>query len=89
MCLKRWRSGTTRLTNMITIYSTKICAFCAQVEKLMQHKKVAYEKVYIDDNPELRQELFTKTHALTVPITTDGTEYVVGWNITKLMELIK
>lgn len=73
---------------MLTIYSTKTCVWCKQVERLFNLKKVAYEKVYLDDNPKLTEELLQKTGAMTVPITTDGHTYVVGWNVGALMKLI-
>jgi glutaredoxin 3 len=73
---------------MITIYSTKTCRWCVQVEKYLDYQKVAYEKVMVDQDPALWQELYDKLGHMTVPITTDGTKYVIGYNIGQLKELI-
>lgn len=51
-------------------------------------KKVQYEKIMLDDQPELRQQLMAQTGAQTVPITTDGETFVVGWNVMQLNNLI-
>ena len=72
----------------LTVYSTKTCAWCGHVEKYLTMKGVPYKKVMLDDEPELRQELLNKTGAMTVPITTDGVDYVIGWSAPKLNELI-
>lgn len=51
-------------------------------------KKVIYEKIFIDDLPEMRQKLLDITGHMTVPITTNGKDYVVGWDIGRLSALI-
>lgn len=75
-------------TKKITLYSTLSCAFCAMVEKYLVMKNISYEKVLLDDNPTLRQQLFEKTGAMTVPITTDGEQYVVGYNLGALQKIL-
>jgi len=74
---------------MITIFSTSTCVYCSQVEKYLKMKNVECKKVLLDDDPTTRQELYEKTGAMTVPITTNGKTYVVGYNIRELNELIK
>mgnify|MGYP001463981132 CR=1 FL=1 len=73
---------------MITVYSTNTCVWCNAVMKYFKSKGIDAEKVMLDDEPELRQQLLDKTGAMTVPITTDGKDYVVGYNIGKLAKLI-
>lgn len=73
---------------MLTIYTTNTCAYCVMVKKFLDMKKVKYEVVNLDQNPEKRQELFAKTNAMTVPIAELGGEYVIGWNVGKLNQLI-
>lgn len=73
----------------IIIYSTKTCAFCDQVARLCERYGKKYRRVYVDSNLSLRQKLADITGHATVPVTTDGETYVVGWQPTKLMELIR
>lgn len=73
---------------MITIYKTPSCAYCVMVQKLCDNKGIDYKLVDLEENVEKRQELREKTGAMTVPITTDGKDYVVGWQPSKLMALL-
>lgn len=70
------------------VYTTNTCAYCVIVKKYLDSKQVDYEVINLDDNPELRQELFQKTGAMTVPIIENNGEYVIGWNPAKLNALL-
>lgn len=72
---------------MITLYSTKTCASCQQVKQYFNRHEIEFETVDVEDQPEIRQNLFELTGVLTVPITSDGTNFVVGYDIAKLREL--
>lgn len=73
---------------MLTVYSTKTCVWCKQVKKYLSLKGVSYEEVFLDEDLARRQELFQKTGFTSVPITTDGESFVVGWNVSQLNSLI-
>lgn len=59
------------------------------VAKLFDIKGVKYNFVDVSENPELRQEVITKSGAQTVPITVvgDWEDFVVGWQPAKLMAM--
>ena len=73
---------------MITVYSTKTCAYCPQVKRLLTLKGAQYEEVDVTNDQPMRMALHKSTGAMTVPITTDGETYVVGWKPSELMKLI-
>jgi glutaredoxin len=73
---------------MITIYVTETCAQCKLVEKFMTIKKQEYKKVHIDDDEQKRNELFKITGYMKVPVTTNGSDYIVGYNPGRLLSLI-
>jgi alkyl hydroperoxide reductase subunit F len=73
---------------MLKIYTTTQCAYCAMVKKFLDLKKVAYEVVNIEENPEREAEAIALSGGKSVPITTNGEKVVVGWNAPKLMELL-
>lgn len=73
---------------MITVYTTQTCAYCVMAKKYLDMKNVPYETVDLTDEPEKRQELVNKTGYTTVPIITDGEEYIAGWNPAQLAKLI-
>lgn len=74
---------------MITVFTTATCAYCAMVKRFFDSKQIQYEVVNLDENPDKRQELFQATGAMTVPITQNGDQFVIGWQPAKLMELTK
>lgn len=73
---------------MVTVYTTKTCAYCAMVKKYLTSKGILFDIVDLDDNPAKRQELIEKTGAMTVPITERDGKYVIGFNLPQLAQLI-
>jgi len=72
----------------MTIYTTSTCAYCAMVKKYLDSKGVKYEVINLDDNADIRQELYEKTGAMTVPITENNGQYVVGWQPAKIADIL-
>lgn len=71
---------------MILIYSTPTCAFCVQVKKYLDKVGVAWEErdALTDPNyPDLANRF-----GMTVPLVYNGIDGMVGWNITRLKELL-
>lgn len=73
---------------MLTLFTTKICGQCKQVKKLLDHYEYEYEAVDIEDSPELQQLLLEKTGRMTVPVITNGKDYVVGYNVLRIKSLV-
>ena len=74
---------------MITVYTTQTCAYCPMVKKLLTMQNVEFTTVDVTEDAEARNAIQKKTGLMTVPITTDGTEYIAGWNPGKLLALIR
>lgn len=74
---------------MLKVYTTSSCAFCPMVKKFLAMKNVPYTEVNVTDDNKTRSELFEATGMMSVPVTTNGKEFVVGWNPSKLAELCK
>lgn len=74
---------------MITIYTTDTCVYCKTVKRYLDLKGVKYEVEDITNDPQMRQILHQTTGYSTVPVTTDGETYVVGWKPAQLAKLIR
>jgi glutaredoxin len=74
---------------MITVYTTKTCAYCPQVKKFLTLKGVEYEEHDVTNDQPMRMALHKSTGAMTVPITTDGEITVIGWKPAELMKLVR
>jgi glutaredoxin 3 len=55
------------------MYSTPWCGYCVRAKTLLEGKKIEYEEILLDDDPNFRQTLHDLTGGWTVPqILIDG-----------------
>ena len=67
-------------TPTITMYSTAVCPFCIQAERLLRAKGVAeIEFLRVDLDPGLRRTMMERTGRRTVPQIYVGSVHVGGY----------
>jgi glutaredoxin 3 len=65
----------------VLMYSTGVCPFCVQAERLLKAKGVTeIEKVRVDLQPEQRDTMIAKTGRRTVPQIYIGETHVGGFD---------
>ena len=64
---------------MLTVYTTQSCAFCPMVKKYLTIKNLPFQEVDITNDNDTRDRLHRATGFMTVPVTTDGSDFVVGF----------
>jgi len=63
------------------MYSTAVCPFCIQAERLLRAKGVAQiDKIRVDLDPARRQDMMEKTGRRTVPQIYIGGRHVGGYD---------
>lgn len=63
------------------MYTKKMCPYCIRAEKLLHSKGVAHiEKIYIDRDDSLRDQMIEKTGRRTVPQIYIGETHVGGYD---------
>jgi glutaredoxin 3 len=63
------------------MYSTAVCPYCMQAERLLKSKGVSeIEKIRIDLDPALRDAMIAKTGRRTVPQIFVGETHVGGFD---------
>lgn len=62
----------------VYLYTTRICPYCIQAKRLLEHKGVAYREIPVDGNPELRLEMMNASGRRTVPQIWIGETHVGG-----------
>lgn len=63
------------------MYSTGVCPYCIQAERLLKAKGVAeIDKIRVDLQPEQRAEMMAKTGRRTVPQIYIGDTHVGGFD---------
>jgi glutaredoxin 3 len=71
----------------VTMYSTGMCPYCLQAERLLASKGVReITKVRIDLDPERRDEMMRRTGRRTVPQIYIGERHVGGYDDLAALE---
>ena len=75
----------------IRVYSTRWCGYCVRAKALLDAKRLDYEEVLLDEEPDFRVKLHDLTGGWTVPqIVIDGEPiggYTELWRLDKTGEL--
>lgn len=72
----------------ILMYSTAVCPYCINAEKLLQSKGVKeIEKVRVDLHPEQRLEMMEKTGRRTVPQIYINNHHIGGFEDLRTLDL--
>lgn len=65
----------------VLMYSTAVCPYCVRAEQLLKSKGVTeIEKIRVDIEPALREEMMQRTGRRTVPQIYIGTTHVGGFD---------
>lgn len=69
------------MSNKVVMYSTQVCPYCMQAERLLRQRGVdEIEKILIDRDPARRQEMMERTGRRTVPQIYIGGTHVGGYD---------
>jgi glutaredoxin 3 len=69
------------MTARVTMYSTSVCPYCVRAEQLLRQRGVAeIDKIRIDADPALRDEMMARTGRRTVPQIYIGDTHVGGFD---------
>lgn len=65
----------------VLMYAKKVCPYCTMAENLLKLKGVnQIEKIFIDNDDQLREQMIEKTGRRTVPQIYIGKEHVGGFD---------
>jgi glutaredoxin 3 len=72
----------------ILMYTSAVCPYCINAERLLRSKGVEeIEKIRIDLQPELRQEMMEKTGRRTVPQIYIDERHIGGFDDLRALDL--
>lgn len=72
----------------VTIYSTPTCVYCKMAKALFKEKEIPYEEKDVAVDMAARDEMIEKSGQLGVPVIDIGGHIVVGFDRSKLLDLI-
>jgi glutaredoxin 3 len=70
----------------VVLYGTRFCPFCTAARRLLTNKGIDYQDISVDNNPELRGKLITKSGRNTVPQVWFGTSHIGGFDELRDLE---
>lgn len=56
-----------RDSSPVVMYSTRYCGFCMRARRLLNEKRVVFQEIAVDGDPDLWQEMKEKSGRNTVP----------------------
>ncbi|MDX1914772.1 MAG: glutaredoxin 3 [Methylophilus sp.] len=72
----------------IVMYTTAVCPYCINAERLLRSKGVAeIEKIRVDLQPDLRLEMMEKTGQRTVPQIYIDEQHIGGFDDLRALDL--
>lgn len=72
----------------VTIYSTPTCPYCKLAKDWMQENSIAFTDIDVSENQEAAQQMVEKSGQMGVPVILVGEEVIVGFEQSKLEELL-
>ncbi|NWG38797.1 MAG: glutaredoxin 3 [Hydrogenophilaceae bacterium] len=67
--------------NKVTMYCTAVCPYCVAAERLLKSRGVEHiDKIRVDEQPRLREEMMSRTGRRTVPQIYIGETHVGGFD---------
>ena len=71
----------------VLMYTSAVCPYCINAERLLRERGVeTIEKIRIDLQPELRDEMMAKTGRRTVPQIYIGETHVGGYDDLRALD---
>ena len=70
----------------VVVYGTRFCPFCTAARRLLTAKEIDYQDISVDNNPELRGKLITKSGRNTVPQIWFGNQHIGGFDELRDLE---
>lgn len=76
------------MSKNVVVYSTPTCPHCVTVKKYLQDKGIKYTDLDVAQDQEARADMMEKTGRMAVPVVMVGENVVVGFDKTKLDQLL-
>jgi len=72
----------------VTVYSTPTCPWCAKAKQFLDNHNIPYRNVDVTSDQAELEEMQRLSGQMGVPVIRFGDEVVVGFDLSKLQELV-
>lgn len=75
--------------NTVTVYTTTRCPYCVMLKNFLVDQKIPFKEVNVEMNPEIMNQIVTKTGQMGVPQTEINGQWVVGYDPNNIMMALR
>lgn len=61
------------------MYCTHVCPYCHMAVRLLEARGISFERIYVDSDPDQREEMIRRTGKTSVPQIFIGSTHVGGY----------
>ena len=72
----------------VKIYSTPTCVYCKMAKDFFQANHIAYKEADVASDRAAREEMFSKSHQMGVPVIDIDGQIIVGFDKKTLEDLL-
>ncbi|MBS3107896.1 glutathione S-transferase N-terminal domain-containing protein [Candidatus Woesearchaeota archaeon] len=76
------------MTKKVRLFSAKSCPFCFLVEEFLKDKKIAFEKVMVDQDQKMADYIVKRSGQRALPVTEVDGKVIVGYNKEELGKVL-
>lgn len=73
----------------VTIYSTQTCHFCHMTKDFFKENNITFTDLDVTSDEKNKKEMLERSGQMSVPVIFVGDDMVVGFNESKLKELLE
>jgi glutaredoxin-like YruB-family protein len=73
----------------VTVYSTPVCPWCSRVKEFLKDNNVEFKEIDVSADQKAAQDMIEKSGQMGVPVVDVDGEIVIGFNESRLRELLK
>ncbi len=64
----------------VTLYTTPTCVYCKMAKEFFRKHDISFREVDVFKDIDAREEMFSKSHQMGVPVIEIGNEIFVGFD---------
>ena len=72
----------------VAIYTTPTCGYCRMAKEYFSENGITYDEYDVAVDAQKRQEMFDKTHQMGVPVIEINGQFIIGFDKSKIEELL-
>ena len=73
----------------VRVFSTSFCPYCKMAKEFLKDRKIPFEEVNVQEDPEAARQMIEKSGQAGVPVIEIDGQMVIGFNTDQIKKLLK